>query len=97
MLNHLISSFYLVVGLGMYGCGEIALDSQLKTHLLVLLVVKLSSIISDQHIGYPEAANYVSPDKTASLGLSNYGQRFCLNPLSKVIDSYDGVLQLHAS
>lgn len=85
VLNYLINGFHLAVGLRVYRYGEIASNFQLRAHSLILLIVKLSPIISDQHVGDPKEVDYAPLNKIASLGFSKFGQRFHLYSLSKVI------------
>lgn len=83
MFDHLVSSFPLAIGLRMHGCEQTTFVYQLRAHLLVLLIIKLPSIVSDQYVGYPEATNYVSPYKIAGLCFSDSGQSFYLNRTKK--------------
>ena len=69
-------------------------DSQLLEEVLECIVVELLPIIRDKDFGDSEAANDAFPNEASDVFLSDYGQGFCLNPFSEVVDSYDEKLEL---
>ena len=50
-----------------------------------LLAGEVGSVVRDDSVGNFEAAYYILPDKLDNLLLTDLWERYCFNPLSKVV------------
>lgn len=62
-------------------------DPQLLTEISKLVVVKLSSVVRDNHPQDPKSTDDVLPDEVLYFDFCDYCQWFCFHPLRKIINS----------
>ena len=64
-------------------------DPWLLTEIPELFVVKLLSVVRNNHPRDPKPTNNISLDKVLYLGFCDYCERFCLHPFREIINSDD--------
>ena len=62
--------------------------------ILECIIVKLLSIVKDEHHGDSEVANGTFRDEVSDIFLRDSGQWFCFDPFGEVVNPYDKDLKL---
>ena len=93
VLNDLINSLKLTIGLRMINQTEVFLYAELVTEFPEFLAVELCSIIRHDLMRYIESAYYCLPHEALNLLAGDHGQWFGLCPLRKIVDRNHSVFE----
>lgn len=69
-------------------------DPQLLAKVPKCIIIELLPIIKDKESWDAEAVNDAFPHEASDILLSDSGQRFCLDPFSKIVNPYNEELEL---
>ena len=92
MLDHLVHSFDLPIGLRSCDQREDLLDLKVVAEFIEFIAVELCTIIEYDRVGDSIPTNDVMIDELLDLCECDGHKHFCFNPFSEVVDSHYCVL-----
>ena len=94
MLDELVDSFCLAIGLGMCWGGVKDCCALIGQESPECVIVELGAIVSNDGLGYSKTTVQVSPKKVDYFFSGDCCEGLCLNPFCVVIHNDNGVFEL---